>query len=213
MTALACLGSRDGQPSLVPALQDMTLQPPACGTHLSGAGGDPVSALQAPSLERVTFLTSRLLDFCSRKELIAQTGHSDERWPPVVQKELEKEENASSSSVSPCGSVSISVILEDRATGLVRRLLTGRRGRRGLGACLRGAVGREDRYAPHRGRCLSARGRASAGSRAGGRLRSADVHPAAALRRRHAMIHPARPRRIQMVATAADGKRRAREDP
>jgi hypothetical protein len=26
-------------------------------------------------LERTAFRTSRLLDFCSRKELIAQTGH------------------------------------------------------------------------------------------------------------------------------------------
>jgi len=47
-----------------------------------------VSALPAPTLERVTFRTSRLLDFCSRKELIAQTGHSEEQWPLVVQKEL-----------------------------------------------------------------------------------------------------------------------------
>jgi DNA topoisomerase VI subunit B len=47
-----------------------------------------VSALAAPILERVTFRTSRLLDFCSRKELIAQTGHSEEQWPLVVQKEL-----------------------------------------------------------------------------------------------------------------------------
>ena len=27
------------------------------------------------TLERTTFRTSRLLEFCSRKELVAQTGH------------------------------------------------------------------------------------------------------------------------------------------
>ena len=40
------------------------------------------------SLSRVTFRTSRLLDFCSEKELVAQTGHSRDYWPLVVLKEL-----------------------------------------------------------------------------------------------------------------------------
>ena len=39
-------------------------------------------------LDRTTFHTSRLLDFCSRKELIAQTGHQPSAWPLVVLKEL-----------------------------------------------------------------------------------------------------------------------------
>lgn len=40
------------------------------------------------ALTRTTFRTSRLLDFCSRKELVAQTGHREELWPLVVLKEL-----------------------------------------------------------------------------------------------------------------------------
>jgi len=44
--------------------------------------------MPASTLERVTFRTSRLLDFCSRKELIAQTGHREEEWPLVALKEL-----------------------------------------------------------------------------------------------------------------------------
>jgi DNA topoisomerase VI subunit B len=47
-----------------------------------------MSAMTAPTLDRTTFRTSRLLDFCSRKELIAQTGHREEQWPLVVLKEL-----------------------------------------------------------------------------------------------------------------------------
>ena len=39
-------------------------------------------------LERTTFRTSRLLEFCSRKELVAQTGHEPDAWPLVVLKEL-----------------------------------------------------------------------------------------------------------------------------
>ena len=42
----------------------------------------------AAKLERTTLRTSRLLDFCSRKELIAQTGHNLDVWPLVVLKEL-----------------------------------------------------------------------------------------------------------------------------
>ena len=44
--------------------------------------------MPAPTLGRTTFRTSRLLDFCSRKELIAQTGHREEEWPLVALKEL-----------------------------------------------------------------------------------------------------------------------------
>jgi Histidine kinase-, DNA gyrase B-, and HSP90-like ATPase len=41
-----------------------------------------------PRLEREIFRTSRLLEFCSRKELVAQTGHDVEDWPLVALKEL-----------------------------------------------------------------------------------------------------------------------------
>src|SRR5262245_14988469 len=46
------------------------------------AGGD------IHRLDRATFRTSRLLDYCERKELIAQTGHEPDLWPLVVLKEL-----------------------------------------------------------------------------------------------------------------------------
>ena len=39
-------------------------------------------------LQRTTFSTSRLLDFASEKELIAQTGHAVDDWPLVIVKEL-----------------------------------------------------------------------------------------------------------------------------
>src|SRR5262245_12910966 len=44
--------------------------------------------MTAAKLQRTAFRTSRLLDFCSRKELIAQTGHQPDAWPLVVLKEL-----------------------------------------------------------------------------------------------------------------------------
>jgi DNA topoisomerase VI subunit B len=39
-------------------------------------------------LERTTFKTSRLAEFCSEKELTNQTGHDAEDWPLVLVKEL-----------------------------------------------------------------------------------------------------------------------------
>jgi DNA topoisomerase VI subunit B len=39
-------------------------------------------------LERTTFTTSRLMEFCTRQELTLQTGHPVEQWPLVILKEL-----------------------------------------------------------------------------------------------------------------------------
>lgn len=39
-------------------------------------------------LDRQVLRTSRMLDFCSEKELVAQTGHRTDDWPLVVLKEL-----------------------------------------------------------------------------------------------------------------------------
>jgi DNA topoisomerase VI subunit B len=42
----------------------------------------------SPKLDRTTFATSRLLEFCSEKELIAQTGTPTKDWPVYLLKEL-----------------------------------------------------------------------------------------------------------------------------
>ena len=41
-----------------------------------------------PRLSRTTFETSRELDFLTKKDLVAQTGHRPAAWPLVVLKEL-----------------------------------------------------------------------------------------------------------------------------
>lgn len=41
-----------------------------------------------PQLNRTTLTTSRMMEFCSEKELVAQIGHAREDWPLVVLKEL-----------------------------------------------------------------------------------------------------------------------------
>ena len=47
-----------------------------------------MSSTITPTLVRTTFKTSRLLDFASEKELVAQTGHHRAAWPLVIIKEL-----------------------------------------------------------------------------------------------------------------------------
>jgi DNA topoisomerase VI subunit B len=100
------------------------------GIRLRRASGDPVSTLPAPTLERVTFRTSRLLDFFSSKELIAQTGHSEDEWPLVVEKELV--DNAldvcEEAGVAPVISVSVDedgIEVSDNGPGLPHETLTG----------------------------------------------------------------------------------------
>jgi hypothetical protein len=55
-------------------------------TTTTAARGRPAATTR--TLARTTFRTSRLLDFCSKKELTAQTGHPPAVWPLVVLKEL-----------------------------------------------------------------------------------------------------------------------------
>ena len=47
-----------------------------------------VEAKPEPKLTRVAFAVSRLMEFCSKRELQNQTGHSVYDWPLVVAKEL-----------------------------------------------------------------------------------------------------------------------------
>ena len=44
--------------------------------------------MAATAIPRTTFTTSREFDFCTKKELTAQTGHSPDEWPAVIVKEL-----------------------------------------------------------------------------------------------------------------------------
>jgi DNA topoisomerase VI subunit B len=39
-------------------------------------------------LERTTFQTSRLMEFFTERELVAQTGHQRSAWPEMIVKEL-----------------------------------------------------------------------------------------------------------------------------
>jgi hypothetical protein len=50
--------------------------------------GSASAKTSSPQLDRKVFKTSRLLEFCSLKELTLQTGHPVEEWPLAIAKEL-----------------------------------------------------------------------------------------------------------------------------
>ena len=71
----------------------------------------PVARSARAILRRTTFTTSRLLEFCTRKELVAQTGHQPDAWPVMVLKELL--DNALDAAEEACIPPTTQVIVDD----------------------------------------------------------------------------------------------------
>jgi DNA topoisomerase VI subunit B len=79
----------------------------------------------APRLAREVFSTSRLAEFCSRKELVAQTGHDVDDWPLVIVKELLDNalDIAEEHGVDPVVSIEVStergeIVIADNGAGI-----------------------------------------------------------------------------------------------
>src|SRR4051794_38067510 len=76
-----------------------------------------------PKLTRVAFRVSRLMEFCTRRELQNQTGHGITQWPLVVLKELVDNalDACEEAEVAPVISIAVepgSIIIEDNAAGI-----------------------------------------------------------------------------------------------
>jgi len=91
-----------------------------------------MTALAAARLHRETFRTSRLLEFCSQKELVAQTGHQVEDWPLVILKELvdNATDSAEEANTAPDITVTVStdtgvISIVDNGPGIPRDTITG----------------------------------------------------------------------------------------
>jgi hypothetical protein len=64
---------------------------PAAGSHFLQNVAKPKRSARKrpePKLTRVAFQVSRLMEFCTKRELQNQTGHGVMQWPLVVLKEL-----------------------------------------------------------------------------------------------------------------------------
>jgi DNA topoisomerase VI subunit B len=75
----------------------------------------------AHRIERVAFTTSRLAEYCSEKELVAQTGHESREWLRVIVKELVDNaiDNAEEHGVAPVITVVITTDKSDNPTRIV----------------------------------------------------------------------------------------------
>src|SRR6516162_10848360 len=76
-----------------------------------------------PKLTRVAFRVSRLMEFCTLRELQNQTGHSYEEWPLVVLKELMDNalDACEEAEVAPVISIAVgrsSIAIQDNAAGI-----------------------------------------------------------------------------------------------
>jgi hypothetical protein len=90
----------------------------------------------AHKIERVAFTTSRLMEFCSEKELVAQTGHESYEWLRVIVKELVDNalDVAEEFSVAPVVKVTIKtgksrkptrIVIEDNGPGFPPEIVAG----------------------------------------------------------------------------------------
>jgi DNA topoisomerase VI subunit B len=78
---------------------------------------------QQPKLTRVAFRVSRLMEFCTRRELQNQTGHGVEEWPLVVLKELMDNalDDCEEAETAPVISIAVkpgSVTIQDNGSGI-----------------------------------------------------------------------------------------------
>jgi hypothetical protein len=90
----------------------------------------------AHKIERVAFTTSRLMEFCSEKELVAQTGHEAHQWSRVIIKELVDNgiDACEEAEVAPVIKVMITtgksrkptrIVIEDNGPGIPAKTIAG----------------------------------------------------------------------------------------
>ena len=90
----------------------------------------------AHKIQRVAFTTSRLMEFCTEKELVAQTGHESYQWLRVIAKELVDNgiDVCEEAGVAPVIKVAIKtgksgkptrIVVEDNGPGIPTETITG----------------------------------------------------------------------------------------
>src|SRR5258708_7905775 len=81
-------------------------------------------------LTRVPFTVSRLMEFCTRRELVNQTGHDVPEWPLVVLKELTDNaiDEAEEAGIAPEVHIEVSgnkIVITDNGRGIPVKTIEG----------------------------------------------------------------------------------------
>jgi hypothetical protein len=118
--AQAAAGRRPAHPAKNPAQDSQFLQIVAKPKR---AACSKPKAKPAPKLTRVAFRTSRLMEFCTLRELQNQTGHSIYEWPLVLAKETVDNalDGAEEAEVAPDITVIVdpdTITIQDNAGGI-----------------------------------------------------------------------------------------------
>ncbi len=92
-------------------------------TNCGNAEDQETLVKSAKRLTRVPFKVSRLMEFCTYRELVNQTGHDDSEWPLVVLKELVDNalDAAEEIEIAPVISIAVdggSIVISDNGPGI-----------------------------------------------------------------------------------------------
>jgi hypothetical protein len=115
---------RDGQRTRPICEQAKSASPGgAVFTNRGDADSGEVPVKPTKRLTRVPFKVSRLMEFCTRRELINQTGHNTFEWPLVVLEELADNalDDAEEAEIAPVISVAVksgSITVRDNGSGI-----------------------------------------------------------------------------------------------
>ena len=119
----------DGGPSI-----EQAKSPPSAPSVFTNCGEPkrqetPIKRAQK-KLKRVPFTVSRLMEFCTRRELVNQTGHDIPEWPEVVLKELidNSLDACEEAETPPVISIAVndgSIIIEDNGPGIPTKTIDG----------------------------------------------------------------------------------------
>ena len=87
-------------------------------------------AKQARKLTRVPFTVSRLMEFCTRRELVNQTGHDVPDWPLVAVKEMADNaiDAAEEAEIAPAVSIDVkgrTIAVKDNGPGIPAKTIDG----------------------------------------------------------------------------------------
>jgi DNA topoisomerase VI subunit B len=113
-------------------IQQAKIEPskPPLFTNCGKANGNEATGRHGKKISRVPFTVSRLMEFCTRRELVNQTGHDVLEWPLVALKELVDNalDACEEAEIAPVISVTVdggSIVVEDNSPGIPAKTISG----------------------------------------------------------------------------------------